>query len=279
MMKLDERIAKLAEFANTEKHILSLTKGVSMVTLFWICICVFFMVVVHFLPAESIAVMSQIAVIIMMAAMTYAVTTGIAADSPVTGILAVFFCVLFSWERLSTPAEEMPIWLLTGILMGSLEDMCKKVSWKNEWIPDGVTSYFVQLLPYVLMIIVGGLLFFYGNGLFDIIRTCFAFLAGMMDSFPVVCLVVAGICISWASGIHGADLIAVVARPFWVYMSMCNFSAWATGTALPFVTSESFYQWFVWIGGSGATLGLVLDYLLFSKDKSFGKRAVNYSDL
>jgi PTS system cellobiose-specific IIC component len=31
------------------------------------------------------------------------------------------------------------------------------------------------------------------------------------------------------------------------------------------VAPEPFYQWFIWIGGSGATLGLVLAMLFFSK--------------
>ena len=271
---MDDKISKIAEYVNTEKHIVSLTKGLSEMIPFWICMCLFFMVMVHFLPYESVYLMSRIAIVIMMAAMTYAVSTGIGDNSPVTGIMTVFFCLLFSWDRLSDPAMEMPVWMIAGLLMGSLQDVCHTVKWKSEWIPDGVTSYFVQILPYVLMVVAGSVLLLVGNGLFDVIRVCFTFLAGIMDSFPVVCLIVAGTCISWASGIHGAELIAVVARPFWVYMSLANFSAWSTGSALPFVTSESFYQWFIWIGGSGSTLGLVLDYLLFSKDKSFAKGAL-----
>lgn len=108
--------------------------------------------------------------------------------------------------------------------------------------------------------------------MFSVVCDGFAFLAGMFDSFVAVCLIVASVCLLWTCGMHGDDLVAVFVRPFWMYMSLCNFSAWANGSALPYVTSESFYQWFIWIGGTGATLGLVLDYLLFSKDKLFGKQ-------
>lgn len=177
MAKLDEIIGRVAEYVNTEKHILSLTKGLSVMIPFWICVCLFCMVVVHFVPAESMFLLTRIATIIMMATMTYAVTTGIAEDSPVTGIIAVFFCLLFSWERLSSPAEELPLWLLTGILMDSVQDVCTKVKWKSEVIPDGVTSYFVQILPYILMFIIGGALLSVGDGLFGVIRIRFAFLA------------------------------------------------------------------------------------------------------
>lgn len=80
---MDKKIGEIAEYVNTEKHIVSLTKGLSEMIPFWICMCLFFMVMVHFLPYESVFLMSRIAIVIMMAAMTYAVSTGIGDNSPV----------------------------------------------------------------------------------------------------------------------------------------------------------------------------------------------------
>lgn len=270
MSGFEKIVNKIAEFTNSEKHILALTNGVSVMIPFWIFICLLFMVMGWFLPLESIASLSRIVIVIMMAGMTYAVSTSVADASPVVGVMTVFFCLLCSSG--TDIVHELPVWLIVGLMMGSVTDVCKNIKWNSEVIPGGVTACLVEMVPYVLMCIVGALMFFYGEPVFYGIRACFAFLAGIMDSFPAVCLIVASVCLLWTCGMHGDDLVAVFVRPFWMYMSLCNFSAWANGSALPYVTSESFYQWFIWIGGTGATLGLVLDYLLFSKDKLFGKQ-------
>lgn len=52
----------------------------------------------------------------------------------------------------------------------------------------------------------------------------------------------------------------------WVYLISANRLAYSSGTSLPFVTPFPFYQVFIWIGGAGTTLSLVL-LLCFSKNK------------
>ena len=54
-----------------------------------------------------------------------------------------------------------------------------------------------------------------------------------------------------------------MARPLWdVYLGK-NGEAVASGAShFPFIAPEPFYQWFIWIGGSGATLACVsYDYI------------------
>lgn len=59
-----------------------------------------------------------------------------------------------------------------------------------------------------------------------------------------------------------------MARPVWEVYLAKNAEAVADGAStLPYIAPETFFQWFVWIGGSGATLGLVLAMLFFSKSK------------
>ncbi len=45
-----------------------------------------------------------------------------------------------------------------------------------------------------------------------------------------------------------------------------NVAAQAAGQPVPNIAPEPFFQWFVWIGGSGATIGLVL-LMLVSKSR------------
>ncbi|MFP3361699.1 PTS transporter subunit EIIC, partial [Planococcus sp. SIMBA_143] len=71
----------------------------------------------------------------------------------------------------------------------------------------------------------------------------------------------------WSFGIHGVSVVGTVARPLWEVFLVNNADAVASGGAIPHIAPETFYQWFIWIGGSGATLGLVLAMVFFSRSK------------
>ena len=64
------------------------------------------------------------------------------------------------------------------------------------------------------------------------------------------------------------SVVGTVARPLWeVYLGK-NGEVVASGAdQLPFISPEPLYQWFIWIGGSGATLGLVLAMIVFGRSK------------
>lgn len=50
-----------------------------------------------------------------------------------------------------------------------------------------------------------------------------------------------------------------------------NSSALATGEPLPTIGAEPFYQWFIWIGGAGATIGLAI-LLAFRSKSQYGSK-------
>lgn len=82
----------------------------------------------------------------------------------------------------------------------------------------------------------------------------------------------------WAAGVHGMSVIGSIVRPMWLMMLDENVAALASGapaTQLPYVTPEQFYQWFVYIGGSGATLSLCL--LLLMSKSSYLKQVGRFS--
>lgn len=86
------------------------------------------------------------------------------------------------------------------------------------------------------------------------------------DTLPGVLVPVFLTTFFWAFGIHGMSIVGTIERPLWEVYLAKNAEAHAAG--------ETFFQWFVWIGGAGATLGLVICILLFAKSqflKKFGK--------
>ena len=83
----------------------------------------------------------------------------------------------------------------------------------------------------------------------------------------------------WILGIHGPAIMAPIVRPFWEISIAENMEQFANGTSanhLSTIFTEQFLQWFLWIGGAGGTLALVVLFL-FSKSaylKDLGKLAI-----
>ncbi|MBC2163778.1 PTS sugar transporter subunit IIC [Listeria booriae] len=130
-------------------------------------------------------------------------------------------------------------------------------------IPVAIVLLFITLITVVLGINVHTLV---DNAVAPIVKTG--------DSLFGVLLPVFLITFFWSFGIHGVSVVGAIARPIWELYLGGNAAAVADGNPMPYVAPETFFQWFVWIGGSGATLGLVLAMLFFSKSsysKALGK--------
>lgn len=87
------------------------------------------------------------------------------------------------------------------------------------------------------------------------------------------------ITIFWTLGIHGTAIMDPIIRPFWemaIAKNMTEFQAGTNVHHLSTIFTEQFLQWFVWIGGAGGTLALVILFL-FSKSnylKELGRLAL-----
>lgn len=89
----------------------------------------------------------------------------------------------------------------------------------------------------------------------------------------VMGIIISVICLFWLKGIHGVTVIGLFLRPFWLQMLVLNGAAYLTQQPLPYIIHESFFQWIVWIGGSGATIGLAICLKLFSRSERFKELA------
>ncbi|MCI1882573.1 MAG: PTS cellobiose transporter subunit IIC [Sporolactobacillus sp.] len=85
------------------------------------------------------------------------------------------------------------------------------------------------------------------------------------------------ICLLWIFGIHGANVVSGVMMPIWLNAMNQNASAFNAGHTLPNVVTQQFFDNFIHMGGSGATLGLALMIAFMSKSaqyKTLGKLVV-----
>jgi PTS system cellobiose-specific IIC component len=134
-----------------------------------------------------------------------------------------------------------------------------------EGVPDSVARSFEALIPAAVIIpVVWGLrdvagfdIQMFVTGLFQPLVVAGNTLGGVLAPVIIITLL-------WATGIHGDSVVGTVARPVWLVLLDQNIAAAAAGQPIPNIAPEPFFQWFVWIGGSGATIGLVL-LMLWSK--------------
>lgn len=141
-----------------------------------------------------------------------------------------------------------------------------------QGVPPEVSNSFVALFPAAVILI----LFWVVRDIFNFnIATFISNILMPLKGFLVGNSLAGGlttvffICGFWTLGIHGAAIMDPIVRPFWemsIATNMNQFHAGAAATHLSTIFTEQFLQWFVWIGGAGGTLALVVLFM-FSKSK------------
>ena len=140
-----------------------------------------------------------------------------------------------------------------------------------DQVPPSVARSFEALTPTLLVIlIIGSITYYLGFNWNGAITAIISPLVKASDSLPGVLLVCFLTCFFWVFGIHGVSIVGSLARPLWLTLLESNANAAAAGTAgtaLPAIGAEPFYQWFIWIGGSGCTIGLAILLVTVCKSK------------
>lgn len=75
--------------------------------------------------------------------------------------------------------------------------------------------------------------------------------------------------IFWTFGIHGGSIVGVIFGAMFTVIRDVNRLAFQNGEPIPHIIIEQFFNIYVFLGGSGATISLVIGYILFSKTKQF----------
>ena len=179
--------------------------------------------------------------------------------------------------------------LFGGIVaaLGSVEiyHLCKKYNLTIKMpagVPPEVENSFAALIPFLFSILLFWIIRHVLN--FDLNGTISTVLMPLKDilsgnSLFGGLLTVFLITFFWTLGIHGPAIMGPVIRPIWdmtIAENMDAFMAGASANALPNLFTEQFLQWFLWIGGSGATLPLVCLFLASKSKylKSLGRLSI-----
>lgn len=160
--------------------------------------------------------------------------------------------------------------IITAIIAVEIYRFMDSKGWKitmPDAVPPAVARSFENLLPTAIVILlIGSITYWIGFDWHSFMSTLVAPLVSAGDSIGSVIIIVFLTCFFWCFGIHGASIVGSLARPVWLILLEQNATALAQGSAMPNVAPEPFYQWFIWIGGAGCTIGLAI--LMAFKSKS-----------
>ncbi|AMC93562.1 hypothetical protein AOC36_06060 [Erysipelothrix larvae] len=192
-----------------------------------------------------------------------------AGDDISSQSLSIALATLCATSPLLLSSTHAPYALLPAFLCALLIKfvflLSRDIKLKGTKIPGAVLSTLSGLIPLVFLALFSVSMFSlvarYAQQIVSLTHQLFS----IIGSYPVMLLSVLCICLIWTSGYHGANIVNRVMRVFWVPMTLINIVSF-TSTGKPvYIGTEGLITTFVWIGGSGGTLGLSIMLKLFTK--------------
>lgn len=190
----------------------------------------------------------------------------------------------FTVDDVVTKAMNVNYFSSQGLFVGLLTaifatEIYRRIVQKNivikmpDGVPPTVAKSFTAIIPgfFVIVSVWGVRLLVENFTGFDNVHTIVAkllqqplttvgtSLAGTIVVFLLINLL-------WAIGLHGSTIVGSVMLPIWLQLTSENAAAYAAGSPVHNIVTAEF-RYLIFIGGSGATLGLTIAMLFFAKSK------------
>lgn len=193
-------------------------------------------------------------------------------------VIAVLAFLLFTVdeELAIVPGNLGASGMFTAILAGILTMIITRFVTKRDWtikmpegVPPAVAKSFSSLTPAAITLTIVWIIRVLLNiDITQILQTIFKPVVFGLNTIPglmVYTFVALGL---WTVGIHGPNLLSGIATPIFLTNIAANMEAFQAGKPIPNEVAEGFWTLFMNIGGSGATIGLVIA-MIFAKSKSY----------
>lgn len=180
--------------------------------------------------------------------------------------------------------------LFTAIIFGFIATiifsklMLAKITIKMpDSVPPAVAKAFAAIIPatvalYICGIINYGFTTLTGQPIIDwITETIQTPLLALSQGFGAVILIVFLVHLLWFFGIHGTNVMAPVLQTIYGSAMTTNMNAYQRKEMIPYKWVAGSFEAFVWPGGAGVTLMLIVAILIFSKradSRTVGKLAL-----
>lgn len=140
-------------------------------------------------------------------------------------------------------------------------------------VPPSISRSFTALVPAAVLIVLGFIVKFlftltpYGDFPGFVSGVLSAPLQTVGTTYPGMLIILFFEQLLWSLGIHGSTIAWSFVDPIIQVNTVENLAAFHAGEAIPHVVAQPFIDNFLQIGGSGATLPLVVFLLLFAKSR------------
>lgn len=164
------------------------------------------------------------------------------------------------------------IGLSTGIIFTWFMEKDYKIT-MPEGVPPAIARSFSALIPGAVILsfwlAVYGVLEASGIGnVHDIVGIILGGPLGLLGGNIFGTVILTGLnSLVWFVGIHGGNTVNAVMQPIWRGNSGENLAAFQAGEAMPNIITQQFVDYFIYMGGGGATLGLVLVLAILARRK------------
>ena len=209
-------------------------------------------------------------------------------DGPSAGVLALGAFLLTTPPLVTEAGVGIPYGMLGGkgifgaIVVGMISAeiyrwfIQKKIAIKMpDGVPDAVSKSFSALIPGIAILAVFAALTkiieVTGLGSLNAILSIIVGkpLGLIASTLPGTFVAVLLNSLFWFCGVNGGQVVGSVMNPLWIQYADANRIAAAAGEILPNIVTAPFMDLFVYIGGGGATIGLALCLMFFSKSKAY----------
>jgi PTS system cellobiose-specific IIC component len=180
--------------------------------------------------------------------------------------------------------------LFTAIIFGFVSVIIfAKLMQKNiiikmpDSVPPAVSRAFAAIIPGIAGLYASGLIYylferFVGMPIIDWISESIQKpLLGLSQGYFAVFIIVLLVHVLWFFGLHGTNIMGPVLQSIYGVAMVENTNAYQLGEAVPYKWVAGSFEAFVWPGGAGVTLMLLIAILLFSKRadyKTVGKLGI-----
>ncbi|EID7714476.1 PTS sugar transporter subunit IIC [Vibrio cholerae] len=132
-----------------------------------------------------------------------------------------------------------------------------------EQVPPAIARSFEVLLPVLaIFLTLYPLSLFvqaeYGMLIPDAVMAMFKPLISASNTLPAIIGALLVCQLLWFAGIHGAAIVVGLLSPIFLTNISANIDAFVTGQPVPNIFTQPFWDFYIFIGGSGATLALVI---------------------
>ncbi|MFQ9922717.1 MAG: PTS transporter subunit EIIC [Beduini sp.] len=189
----------------------------------------------------------------------------------------ISFMLLFSYLGNVSLLEGCLSILFFTFILNSFLHVSSKVPSIKGVLPQGAGDYLHKIVLLCLNFIIMAVIIYCGVSIYPMLLMLINGIYFAINSIYGILIVVLITVFFWSTGMHGVAFISTLLRPFWLQMLMLNMSNLLGNQSPLYIGTEPFYQWHVWIGGSGTTLGLVILMRCFSKSnhlRALGKAAI-----